>query len=626
MSKFIVPLPIENYFQSLKIVNRVSCAEIPFDRCYLTIWQLKEILNHCNEWVLSVRNEFNDNPYKIELFNLCIDHKPLFVDFDFSLINNSQISSLIDYIRLKHISLMYSYHNFQLTPSFVDLVSMVRMMFSKGSDIVKIACKANIFEDVETILKLYDVFENIVALSLGDLGRISRIMALEKGMKISYVAYDQQTINAPGQYTLEQMHKLMKNNYKILYPVAIKGEINAPISKSWFQRGLFLSMLSSKATYLCGVDNSEDSLTVKQIIKNLGSEIVDQPNALFVEPACRNLNTPIEINVGQSGLALRVMAFVSTLFDRPITLKGEGTLLKRPLGILTSALDAAGILWHSNNFNLPITIIGKIKKDKIRINASASSQPLSGLLIVLPLLDRDVEVIVTNLTSRPYIDLTLELIKLFGAYVENHNYEKFNVYGNQKYIGGRIIMEADWSGASNFLVGAALTGEVFVKGLKQKSYQADIAIIQALNKFGAHLEFYNDGVYVCKNNANSFVFDATHSPDLVPILTVLACGAKGKSVINGVNRLIHKESNRIDSVLTMIKSLGGKIHHRENSLIIEGEGFLEGGFVNGFSDHRIVMAAALASTISKNSITLTDVDAVKKSYPKFFNDLSKLAN
>lgn len=626
MGKIIVPLPVENYIQSLKIANRVDCVELPFEQCHLNIRQLKELLQRCKEWVLRVHPIIKIDDQKIEQFRFCLRYRPIFVDFDLQIIGDSLIQLLINEVRRHGMKLMFSYHNYQTTPPFEQLQMIVEQMFQNGADLVKVACMAQNHHDVDAIMQLYDHYDKIVAISMGDTGRRSRVLALEKGLKMTYAAFSEQTINAPGQYTINQMQELVQKNYQVIHPAKIEGELTAPISKSWFQRSLVLSMLSTDASYLCPVDDSEDSQTVRMMIEILGATVIADEDGLLIHPSRRSLEDTVELNAGQSGLALRMMAFVATLFNKPITIHGQGTLLQRPLQILTSALDAAGVQWQSYDHTLPITITGSISKSRIVLDASASSQPLSGLLMTLPLLPFDTEVIVKNLTSRPYIDVTLEIMRLFGVQIKHERYERFNVKGNQLYRGGRFMMESDWSGASNFLVGAALSGEVFIRGLRQKSFQADAAIISVLKSIGAEVSFTEDGVYVKKRKIQPFTFHATHSPDLVPILSVLACGANGKSVIHGVNRLMHKESNRVDTVMNMIRSLGGKISHTKNSLIIHGTGMLDGGFVDGCQDHRVVMAAAIASTICRQSVTITDADAVQKSYRQFFADFTKVTH
>jgi 3-phosphoshikimate 1-carboxyvinyltransferase len=229
---------------------------------------------------------------------------------------------------------------------------------------------------------------------------------------------------------------------------------------------------------------------------------------------------------------------------------------------------------------------------------------------------------VSNLISKPYIDLTIQLMEEFGVFVTNENYKTFKIAGNQKYVGREIEIEGDWSGAANHIIGAAISGEIKLKGLKADSTQADKICLQIVQQFGAITNWDNGDLIIKKaQNPAPIEVDLTDNPDLFPILAILACAAEGSSTFTGTNRLIYKESNRLQTVEEMLQVFGVSFSTYENSIIIHGKGKIIGDIINSHNDHRIAMAATVAACISENEITVVNPSCVGKSYPKFFNDL-----
>jgi 3-phosphoshikimate 1-carboxyvinyltransferase len=259
------------------------------------------------------------------------------------------------------------------------------------------------------------------------------------------------------------------------------------------------------------------------------------------------------------------------------------------------------------------------------VNASDSSQFLSGLLIALSQKSFDCEMNVTALSSKPYIDLTLDVLNDFGVSIRHEDYNTFYIKGNHLMSPKKMIIEGDWSGAANHLVGAAISGEITLKGLSIISTQADKSILAALRDFGAMVEVHEDKIKVEQNEKRPFIFDATHCPDLFPPLAILACAAVGTSEIIGLQRLENKESNRELSIVKMLNVLGVNYRIVADSILIEGKGKVNGGTIATYNDHRISMAGAMAACIASSDIIIDNVACVSKSYPNFFNDLKELS-
>jgi len=314
---------------------------------------------------------------------------------------------------------------------------------------------------------------------------------------------------------------------------------------------------------------------------------------------------------------------LAALSSDEITITGEGTLLKRKLGNIAEPLQNLGVKCSSNNGFLPVKVKGPFHGGEVEVDGSESSQFISGLLMALPLATSDSVVIVHDLKSRPYIDLTIDLLKKFNIKIENRDYQHFKIQGNQKYQAADIQLEGDWSGAAFLLVAAALNGEIRVTGLNQFSEQADRDILVALADAGVQLKQENGEISVSKSQLSAFEFDAAHCPDLFPPLAVLAAAANGVSKIKGVDRLKNKESNRGKTLQEELGKLGIGIILDGNLMLVKG-GKIKGGTVFSHHDHRIAMAAAVAGLIAEEPVIIQSAECVSKSWPSFFDDLKTL--
>jgi 3-phosphoshikimate 1-carboxyvinyltransferase len=413
------------------------------------------------------------------------------------------------------------------------------------------------------------------------------------------------------------------NNEQSIPRFDYKGEIKANTSKSYLQRAIVVAALAKGETTLRNCDESNDVVAVKSVIAELGA-LVNGKETLSITPIELGTTKNVKVNVGESGLALRMLASVSTLFNGNIELNGEGSLLNRPIQPIIEALTIAGVDVEHNKGNLPILIKSGIKNNIINLDGSFSSQIITGFLITLPLLNFDSKLNVTGLVSKPYIDMTLEVIKQFGVHIENNNYKQFVIKGNQSYKGSDYSVEGDWSGVANHLVGAAISGEITINNINPNSKQSDVAILQAIKQFGAIVEESENAIFIKQNENNAFEFDATDCPDIFPPLILLASMAKGQSKIIGTNRLIHKESNRLETILETFRKLNVVVESKENYLIVEGVNSFSGGTFDSFNDHRIAMVLAVAATKSNENIVIRNALAVNKSYPKFFDDVFKI--
>jgi len=408
------------------------------------------------------------------------------------------------------------------------------------------------------------------------------------------------------------------------------GELKVPASKSYMQRILAMAALSLGETVIKNYSLCDDTENAIEIIKSLGSEVKITDKFIKVKSNYPEVWNNV-IKVGESGLATRLFAPILALYDKEFNIEGEGSILKRPQAMLIDSLRKLGVEVESNDGFLPLKLKGPIKEKKIEIDGSISSQHLTGLLIALPMLEFDTEIIVNTLASKPYIDITLELIKLFGIEIENIDYNRFIIKGGQEYKATEISVESDWSNAAFHLVGGAIAGEVCLSNLDIHSNQGDRRIVDILISAGANVEIDKNNISVKKSDLKGFDYDATDTPDLFPPLVVLAMNCSGISKIHGVKRLLYKESNRALVLKEEFAKMGVDIEIGDDEMIINGKNdeSVEKNSkneisVNSHNDHRIVMALAIASLTSKYKIIINDASAVNKSYPTFFRDFYKL--
>ena len=409
---------------------------------------------------------------------------------------------------------------------------------------------------------------------------------------------------------------------KLIPPSKYCGILKAPPSKSFMQRAIAIALLADGETVLSNPDYSNDSKSALKMAENLGATIKQTNDKITIQGT-----TEIKHNLlsaRESGLGIRCFIPVASLFSKKITFTGEGSLKMRPLTMLEKPLKQLGVTVETNNGFLPVTVEGPIIGGDIEVDGSISSQVLTGLLIALPKSKNKSRILVHNLQSIPYIDMTLQIIKDFGANITNENYKTFSTVGNQNYSGREYEVEGDWSGIAFHLVGGAISGSVEVTGIDIHSTQADKAILNALRNAGAEVKNSTNSITVIKNELKAFTFDATHCPDLFPPLSNLAAACTGKTIIKGISRLVHKESNRALALQKEWGKLGIKIDLIEDEMHITG-GKIMGGEIDSHNDHRIAMMGAIAALNANKPILINNAQAIHKSYPLFFKDFEKLS-
>lgn len=402
----------------------------------------------------------------------------------------------------------------------------------------------------------------------------------------------------------------------------IAGSITAPASKSYAQRAVAAALLAGGETTLTHLDLCNDTRAALDVARRLGASVSHEGTTYTIRGGLNPVST--KLNIGESGLATRLFTPIASLCHMPITINGEGSILRRPIEMMEEPLQALGVEVISNGGYLPISVKGPMRGGEIHVDGSLSSQFITGLLMALPLSPNDTVLHVENLKSRPYVDMTIDLAARFGVAIEHNNYEQFYIAGGQHYTPCTYNIEGDWSGASCLLVAGATAGSITIRNLNHISLQADLAIIEALARAGAEIITTNSSVTVHGGPLHAFEFDATDCPDLFPALAALAASCEGTSMLTGTQRLTYKESNRAETIAEVFGRLGiGVDLSEENTMRITG-GPVSSAVVDSHNDHRIAMAAAVAALSSDDSVVIEGADAADKSYPNFWNDLDTL--
>ena len=406
-----------------------------------------------------------------------------------------------------------------------------------------------------------------------------------------------------------------------IYKCEVAGTVNVPPSKSYTQRAYAAALLAGGESVINNPSFCEDSKAALSIIEKFGARYSILKNSIKII-GCKPKYSGT-LNCMESGLAMRMFAPIAALCNKEITLTGKPALLKRPVPELERVLNELGAFCATNEKYPPVKIKGPINSGRVELDGSFGSQFLTGLLMALPIAGGDSEITVRNLKSRPYIDMTIELLEKFRIIIINENYERFILKGNAAYLPAEINIEADWSSAAFLCVAGAISGQLTLMNMNPGSKQADKRIIDALKNAGAIVSVSNNSIEIKKSELKSFEFDARDCPDLFPVLAVLASYCNGKSIITGTDRLIHKESNRAEALKSELSAIGVNISLSENKMIIKG-GKIRGGTVNSHGDHRIAMAMAIAALNADEPILIKGAECVNKSFPGFFELLKQI--
>lgn len=411
-------------------------------------------------------------------------------------------------------------------------------------------------------------------------------------------------------------------------PRLLSGSLEIPPSKSVSHRAIIAAGLAKGESVISNVLMSQDMIATCDAMVALGAGInyQEEQNGRFTLTikGCDPLALKSEtIQCNESGSTLRFIIPIVLLQPKRAIITGKGRLVTRPMKPFYDIFAEKGIQYEHLNKDqdLPLAVEGMLTPGSYQIDGGVSSQFITGLLFALPLLNGDSVIELTSaLESKPYIDITLDVLKSFGIAIINDNDQRFVIKGNQAYTPGNYRVEGDFSQGAFWLVAGTIGKMMDCHDLNVASQQGDKVIVDILKEMGGDISVGGDNLIVRKAETAGTIIDVSQCPDLVPILGVVGSLSKGTTTIINGERLRFKESDRLMATADVLNKLGGKVEETADGLVIKGIDHFTGGHVESHNDHRIAMAVAIASICATGKIILDGAEAVNKSYPHFWED------
>lgn len=656
-------------------------AELRADLCHFTPEQVSLLVAANPHTIVTSRVE-SDNP-SLSFNRLCaaIEAGAEYIDTELEYPDDLQLQ-LRNRARSAGTKLIVSWHNFSATPPLKQLLEVYHNCAEKGADVVKIVTTANSLIDATRTMRLYRSVARLprkriqrpplAAFAMGSAGKFTRYLSLKLGSPISYTYPDGANATAPGQYSESQLAALLEPG-KIALPSLLRApgasttaepkegtaaapqrerrSIYIPCSKSHAQRAIIAAIYSRGKSVLENFQPCNDSAAALEVARQIGCRVEESNMQVTIESpgaeAIKNsLGERVTLHPGESGLLTRLLIPMACYFaygqKRTVEISAEGSLLTRDITATVEAVENAGFSCIArreegkSGLFMPCAISGREAElpEEIIIDGRTSSQIISGFLMALPLFKRAVGINSFSVASMPYILLTESVLEEFGIKVnslpEREGF-RWQFSGREEYKAKEVMLQSDWSSAAYFLVaeairqslkiGIAKGGELSFPNLKRETKQADEAILSILESCGCRIERKEMRIWA-PPALKSFRADATNSPDLFPILAVLASFCEGRSSIKGVGRLAAKESNRAESIFSELSAIGANIQIQGDSMLIEGAALSEGE-IRSYNDHRIAMSAAIAALFIENPVYINEIKCINKSFPTFFEVLKE---
>ncbi|MBY4837632.1 3-phosphoshikimate 1-carboxyvinyltransferase [Pantoea sp. DY-15] len=420
-----------------------------------------------------------------------------------------------------------------------------------------------------------------------------------------------------------------------LQPIArVDGTVNLPGSKSVSNRALLLAALAKGTTRLTNLLDSDDVKHMLNALKALGvsytlsddrtvCEVVGNAGPLHAEK-------PLELFLGNAGTAMRPLAAALCLGEQSIVLTGEPRMKERPIGHLVDALRQGGakIDYLEQTDYPPVRLNGGFVGGEVSVDGSVSSQFLTALLMTAPLAQQDTIITIKgDLVSKPYIDITLHLMRCFGVDVDNQDYQRFVVKGQQQYQSpGDYLVEGDASSASYFLAAAAIKGgTVRVTGIGRNSVQGDIRFADVLEKMGAVIEWGDDYISCTRGSLTAIDMDMNHIPDAAMTIATTALFAQGTTLMRNIYNWRVKETDRLAAMATELRKVGAEVEEGQDFIRVTPPAQLQHADIGTYNDHRMAMCFALVA-LSDTPVTILDPGCTAKTFPSYFQQLAKISH
>ncbi|MBS0904505.1 3-phosphoshikimate 1-carboxyvinyltransferase [Pantoea dispersa] len=420
-----------------------------------------------------------------------------------------------------------------------------------------------------------------------------------------------------------------------LQPIArVDGTVNLPGSKSVSNRALLLAALANGTTRLTNLLDSDDVKHMLNALQALGvsytlsadrtvCEVVGNGGPLRAEQ-------PLELFLGNAGTAMRPLAAALCLGEQSVVLTGEPRMKERPIGHLVDALRQGGarIDYLEQTDYPPLRLNGGFTGGEVSVDGSVSSQFLTALLMTAPLAQNDTTITIKGeLVSKPYIDITLHLMRCFGVDVDNQHYQRFVVKGQQQYQSpGDYLVEGDASSASYFLAAAAIRGgTVRVTGIGRNSVQGDIHFADVLEKMGAVIEWGDDYIACTRGALNAIDMDMNHIPDAAMTIATTALFAEGTTLMRNIYNWRVKETDRLAAMATELRKVGAEVEEGHDFIRVTPPAQLQHADIGTYNDHRMAMCFSLVA-LSDTPVTILDPGCTAKTFPDYFQQLAKISH
>jgi len=400
-----------------------------------------------------------------------------------------------------------------------------------------------------------------------------------------------------------------------------------PPSKSHTNRALVLAALTNGISVIENYAICEDTIYMIRSLRKLGVKIIQNENELIVLGKGGNFNKKkVTLFCGNAGTTFRFLTALSIFNNGEVTLTGSKRMLERPIGELVDALSQLNVKIESNNGYPPVKVYGGSFNPKpIKINAKKSSQFLSALLLIMPVLGKDFSIeLEDELPSLPYVKMTIQTLKDFGVKVQHSEFKKFFISENLKLKPAKIIIESDASSATYFLGSAAvLRKSIIVNGLRKNTTQADIKFVKVLQRMGCDVKWDKNSIKLKGKKLRGISVDMNEAPDSVPALAVVSLFAEGRTLIKNIENLRYKESDRIQALANELSKLGAKIRTGKDFIEINPVKEYKPAVIETYNDHRIAMSFAIAQ-LKIPKIKIKNPECVKKSFPDFWQEFNKM--
>ena len=412
----------------------------------------------------------------------------------------------------------------------------------------------------------------------------------------------------------------------IVHPSELLGEISIPASKSISHRALILTAFSEIGSLVTNLLESEDTLSTLDSLKRMGAEFIKIKNGYQLKQKAHH---GAELACNNSGTTLRLLTGVLSLFEEESSLMGDDSLNSRPMGPLIDALGMLGVDIRSTDRHAPIFVMGGVRNNHCEIKGDTSSQFVSSLMMLAAIRKGSQTVldIIKPIVSRPYMELTEKMLINVGIKLKK---EENDI--NLRYIidGGEfgknaIRVPPDYSSAAFFVAAATLkNNKIKIKGMSDELPQADSKILTIIEEMGAIITRDKNGFEIVSSKLKPIDINIADSPDIFPILAVLAAMVPGDIRISGAHHLRYKETDRIKTTTQILRKMGVLIEPTDDGAVISSHTIKGGAEVDSHGDHRIAMAASIAATLADNPVRINNAACVDVSYPSFFADLKKL--